>query len=251
MKKLICILTAVMLVFAVSCSNDTPGVSDDGGVDLIQMPEASEVLEGDALTSIETILEGITWETQFSDSNVIEDVQYLYSGSKLVAAIHIEGDSMVYEFVASAGDFKAGDRLVGTYSYTGEMTFTYNGKSISEDTANKMMYSVGAVTTRSSVSGTSKIENYTIDGESYTLDIVYNCTGADDSDVKKISISLSSEYNGISNFAIYEEYYYGDGPSRHSYCIELAGVVYSYDDSNSYVVGNAVSIISDEIDIPW
>ena len=182
MKKLICILTAVLLVFAVSCSNDTPGVSNAGGVDLIQMPEASEVLEGDALTSIETILEGITWETQFSDSNVIEDVQYLYSGSKLVAAIHIEGDSMVYEFVASAGDFKAGDRLVGTYSYTGEMTFTYNGKSISEDTAIKMMYSVGAVTTRSSVSGTSKIENYTIDGESYTLDIVYNCTGADDSD---------------------------------------------------------------------
>ena len=76
-------------------------------------------------------------------------------------------------------------------------------------------------------------------------------TQMDDSDVKKISISLSSECNGISNFAIYEEYYYGDGPSTHSYCIEIAGVVYSYDDSNSYVVGNAVSIISDEIDIPW
>ena len=251
MKKLICILTAIMLVFAVSCSNDTPGVSDAGGVDLIQMPEASGVLEGDALTSIETILEGITWETQFSNSNVIEDVQYLYSGSKLVAAIHIEGDSMVYEFVSSAGSFKAGDRLVVTEPDNGEMTFTYNGNSISSETAMNMMYSVGAVTTRSSVSGTSKVENYTIDGESYTLDIVYNCTGADDSDVKKISISLSSEYNGISNFAIYEEYYYGDGPSTHSYCIEIAGVVYSYDDSNSYVVGNAVSIISDEIDIPW
>ena len=180
-----------MLVFAVSCTNDTPGVSDAGGVDLIQMPEASEVLEGDALTSIETILEGVTWETQFSDSNVIEDVQYLYSGSKLVAAIHIEGDSLIYEFVSSAGRFNAGDRLVGTYSYPGEeMTFAYNGNIISVETAEQMLYSIGAATTRSSVKGTTKIENYSIAEDFYTLDIVYNCTSTDDSDVKKISINL-------------------------------------------------------------
>ena len=54
MKKLICILTAVMLVFAVSCSNDTPSV--DSSTPVINAPEFntdySELNDSDKLNTI-------------------------------------------------------------------------------------------------------------------------------------------------------------------------------------------------------
>lgn len=204
MKKFIILMMAALAILAVSCANDMP--STGGTIEQIQIPEVnSGNLTDDTLATVTSITNAITETKDFTDAEVTEYRQAMYVNGKL-CAIYSENEteserSQIYDFVASAGNFKAGDQLIMTKDNNYNMVVTLNGKDVTES-YEEIIASIPDPDIRVIVKGTSNAQ-LTIESSSVNASFEYDIRVVSNRESVKMTINLEEPVKNISALTIY------------------------------------------------
>lgn len=217
MKKAITILALIMMIFAVSCSNDTPAPANevpekaDLTVATPAVPTDSEVTS-DVITQFMQIYTALSGEYD----EAVSSIWYNTDGEKVIT--QVDGD----RYVTVDGDvLRAGDSI----EVTSETSITVNDVTYSYSTAEGRQYIVDYSEIRSTVirtvysSEVEKIftleEEVTVEGQKdpsiveHTMTVTGKSTTTDNAlaedpdlselSAKEVSISIDSDYLGFTN----------------------------------------------------
>lgn len=242
MKKLFVLLSALMLIFAVSCSNDTPSVSVDAVmIDPIEIPETTDNLSGDVKAAFDEILGEITMESEFENVILKTDVQATYYEGKCIAnAVLVDENTIKMTIVSPVAGFMPGDTITILQTGFGEIT----GDGDIFELANIMERAEN----RSLVEGAESLR-IRIEEEEYNLD--FDCkkvmiSNDSSTETSHVVITLDKEYKGLSTF----ELYYASEYHSYSEIVCKIGDAY-YSVENDYKYEDVFRAIEKSIFIPW
>lgn len=246
MKKLFVLLSALMLIFAVSCSNDTPSVSVDAVmIDPIEIPETTDNLSGDVKAAFDEILGEITMESEFENVILKTDVQAFYYEGKCIAnAVLADENTFKMTIVSPVAGFMPGDTII---EKTNPNKIEINGNGDFE-----AFYAILYEAEQRSLKEGSESLKVTINGEEYNLDFDYKSVNIDRKEQLKqktshIVVYIDNAYKGLPN--VFEVFYDTDGDSRNNFVYKSESGCLSINKEFEY--DGIFRAIECNIDIPW
>ncbi len=245
MKKLLVLLSAILLIFAVGCSNDNPSTPvDESPVEDIEVPETSDELSEDDSEVINEIISSLYSATDKMGVPVVSRETLYYNDGICFASQKDTYDSenklsiTTVTLQTKAGDLSAGTVIVITTYEDKNNTVSING---TPSTMDEVFAEIGELMSTSTQKARQTAEIVFSDisiGENteYTVSIDYEeVTKAETfSDAEtftgKLAMALNKPYSGISALEItYESNGVVDYASQERYgeiVCEIAGVPY-------------------------
>lgn len=246
MKKLFVLLSALMLIFAVSCSNDTPSVSVDAVmIDPIEIPEATGNLSGDAKAAFDEILGEITMESEFENVILKTDVQAFYYEDMCIAnAVMVDESTVKMTIVSPVAGFMPGDTIIVK---TNPNKIEINGNGDFEE-----FYAIVEGAEQRSLKEGSESLKVTIGEEEYNLDFDYKSVDIDqkgqpNQKTSHIVVSIDNGYKGLPK--VFEIFYDIDGDNRNNFVYKSESSCLSINKKFEY--DDIFRAIERNIDIPW
>ena len=228
MKKLLVLLSAILLIFAIGCSNDNPAPESSGsnapGDDVVNPGESTTVSTEELVSIIsENIIPAMsafeTMPDEFS-SNTSETRQNYYIVNDtaqpeliLVATgVYVSNaDNSGYDEVTLTENYsgeylKAGDVITWKYGVNGEPEGTFVGENaITSEQSNEYYQFIGSgsVTVMpSAINATSSFSGYELEGETYSGNSEFKVEFGD-SDISAImSVTVNPEISGVKSFGL-------------------------------------------------
>ena len=226
MKKLLVLLSAILLIFAVGCSNDNPAPQSSGsnapGDDVVKPGESTSVSTDELLTIIsENIIPAMSaFETMPDgiDSTTTETRQNYYivndpAQSELIlvaTGVSVsDADNSGYDEVTLTENYsgeylKAGDVITWKYGVNGESEGAFVGDNeITIDQDNEYHSFIDSVMIMpSAINAISSFSGYELEGETYSGNSEFKVEFGD-SDISAImSVTVDPEISGVKSFGL-------------------------------------------------
>ena len=227
MKKLLVLLSAILLIFAVGCSNDNPAPQSSGsnapGDDVVKPGESTSVSTDELLTIIsENIIPAMSAFENMPDgidSTKTETRQNYYivndpAQSELIlvaTGVSVsDADNSGYDEVTLTENYsgeylKAGDVITWKYGVNGEPEGVYVGdKEITIDQDNEYHSFIDSVMPPmpSAINAISSFSGYELEGKTYSGDAEVKIEFGD-SDISAImSVTVDPEISGVKSFGL-------------------------------------------------
>ena len=226
MKKLLVLLSAILLIFAIGCSNDNPAPESSGsnapGDDVVNPGEFTTVSTEELVSIIsENIIPAMSVFENMPDefsSNTSETRQNYYIVNDpaqpeliLVATgVYVSNaDNSGYDEVKLTENYsgeylKAGDVITWKYGVNGEPEGTFVGDNAITSEQNNEYYSFidSVMIMPSAINATSSFSGYELEGETYSGNSEFKVEFGD-SDISAImSVTVDPEISGVKSFGL-------------------------------------------------
>ena len=226
MKKLLVLLSAILLIFAVGCSNDNPAPESSGsnapGDDVVKPGESTTVSTGELVTIIsENIIPAMSAFENMPDgidSTKTETRQNYYivndpAQSELIlvaTGVSVsDADNSGYDEVTLTENYsgeylKAGDVITWKRGAEGESEgpFVGDNEITSEQSTEYYAFKDSVTVVPSAINTSSSFEGYELEGETYSGDAELKIEFGD-SDISAImSVTVDPEISGVKSFGL-------------------------------------------------
>ncbi len=285
MRKLLIVLISFLLIFTMSCSNDTPPVTDgetgtdQGGetpdtpdlepgehLEHFVMPEADREMSSEALAVYLPFFEAVE-DVSLSDTVVNWTVgrsgyrQIFNNGGVLLGDVFIRSVDGVYTTTVTLsvgyGDFEAGDVFeekilndTATYTWNGEESDAATFGAVSEflsDVEGSSMYLVRGVFEKEGLVVGDETCSFTVSYEKVDeSDLGINASSSNTEESARIEVTFTDPPAGISSFVLYTSDVVTETENTLEVCrLEDTYSVFNLDDSGDTLKGFVSNVVRD------